>query len=353
MRFINLLPLALSANAFLVPTEVKEDVQITNKIPLSAKAELVQLECDGGCPVLLNTKIEKGLPLVHTQEYSSKLVADVTVNGDKVLFNGRQIWPRTIAPPLSVKQSVKGDISEAFEGLIPASTSLNYKDPVILVDSTTSMTIHPISIEILSLLDVVVHAQSVEVRVAETENGIGLLPSKISAYESSPYTDKCTTVWCRVKGTVAKKFDEWRKAASKKISTLRGCGRKPVHKINGLPTKGGPAKFGPGSTLDPNRHHSKGNHHGHHHERVRTFFSGLLETVIFPAISGLIVGLVFGSFMWLSINTLRRFRNTAQVDYIVVEQIEAEEGRAEPPKYEEVYREPQIETEDEKKELLQ
>ena len=352
MRFANLLPLALSANAFLVPTEVKEDVEITKKIPSSAKAELIQLECDGGCPVYLNLKVENGVPRVHTQDYSSKLVADVTVNDNKVLFNGQQIWPRTLAQPLSMKQAIKGDIDEAFEGLLPVSTSVNYKDPVILVDSTTSMTIHPISIEILSLLDVVVHAQSMEVRVAETENGIGLLPSKISAYEPSPYTDNCTTVWCRVKGTVAKKFDEWRKVASKKIGSFRGCGRKPVHTINGLPVKGGPAKFAPGSTLDPNRHRGKEGHHEHHHGPVRGFFISLFETVIFPTIFGLSVGLIVGSFFWLIINTLRRFRNTSQVDYIVVEQVEVEEGRIEPPKYEEVYREPQIESEDEKKELL-
>lgn len=357
MRFSYLLPLVLSANAFLVPTAVKEDVQITKKIPSSARADLIQLQCDGGCPVYLNKNVENGVPKIHTKHYSSKLIADVTVNDEKVLFNGRQIWPRTLAPPLSMKQAIiQGDIDEAYRGLMPVSSSLDYKTPEILVDSTTSMTIHPISIEILSLLNLVVHAESIEIRVAETEHGIGLLPSKIKPYKSSPYTDNCTTVWCRVKGTIAKKIHEWRIAATKKIGNFRGCGRKPVHKINGLPVKGGPAKYGPGSSFDLNRHRGHGSHHehhGHHHGRVRGFFIGLFETFIFPTIFGLSVGLIVGSFFWLIINTIRRFRNISQADYVVVEQVEAEEGRADPPKYEEVYCEPQVESEDEKKELLQ
>lgn len=361
MRLLNLLPLALSAGAFLVPADVH--VEETKTLPISAKGETVELLCKGGCPVFTDGHSENGQPQTWTTLYPGKMVVDISVKDDKVFFNDKQIWPATGFTTLSVKQTTEGDTYKAFDGLMTVSAAVAWEHTEVLMDEKNLIKIHPISIEIFSLLGQLVYAQRLEIRVAETELGIALLPSRIKEYKPSPLTDNCTNVWCRVTGIIVQKFNDMREAASRKIQGWRGCGQSKVHKVNGLPVKGGPAKFGPGSSLNPNRHrhgkdqhHGKEQHHGHHkqhHGGQRGFWASFWEQLFFPGVFGLSVGLIFGYSCLLTLRALGRLRRQSQADYIVVEQVEVEEGLAGPPKYEEVYKEPQVESEDEKKELLQ
>ena len=341
MRFLNVLPLALGVSSLLIPPQLDSD------IPAFQQADEFSLKCLGGCPVIPGGSSLEGVPRVQTKSLKSQLGVDVVVNAQRVLFNSQQVWPRTALPPaLSIKQRMTGSLA-AFMGFVPTSTSIEYKQDIILNNGHELVVIHPIEIEIMAVANQVVKAERVELRVAESSTGFGVYPSKKMPYRSSPLIDSCTNVWCRVRGTIALKYNEWREKAANKFRSWRKCGRKSGHKvgqqIGGVRLVGGPNKFAPGATLHPHGHR-----HGHHHRgRFFRFLKDAFRVVVIPTVLGLGIGMTIGAILKVLVSRVQRLRTPTHGEYFEVKQSDIEEGRASvdgPPKYEEVCGE-----EDEKK----
>ncbi|CAF9908643.1 MAG: hypothetical protein GOMPHAMPRED_006235 [Gomphillus americanus] len=350
MRFLNVLPLALGVSSLLIPPQVDKETIHIQDLPVFQQADEFSLNCDGGCPVFPVRHDVNGIARVQAKTLDSKLVADIVVNGDEVFFNGQQVWPRTALPPtLSIKQPMVNGLEPPMT-LVPVSSSIEYKPSKILSDDQEVVVVYPIEIEIMAVGNQVVKAERVELRVAQSAAGVGVYPSAIMPYRSSPLIDSCTNVWCRVRGTIALKYNEWREALANKFRSWRKCGRKSGHKIGnktgGVRIVGGPNKFAPGATLHPHKHH------GHHHRGgFFWFLRRAFRVVVIPIVLGLGIGMTIGAITKAIVLYVQRRRTSTHGEYAKVKQSEIEEGRASidgPPKYEEVYGE-EAEKEDEKK----
>ena len=197
------------------------------------------------------------------------------------------------------------------------------------------------------------------------------------SHHSTPASDACATVFCRVRVAIATKLAEWRTAASSRLSNLKGsCARKiqslcaklrlpaplphgfkginPHHRpgLNRLPLKGGVPKFSGDATLAPGgknhphepfpghgRHGWGHGRHGHHGANnavrmIARFFKHVMLPIFIGVAAGMAVsgiGMLVGQALVLL--WVRARRNGA---YQSVGQSEVgRESFEELPKYEE------------------
>ena len=382
MHFSSLLSsaaaLALTVDAFLVPLEVSDEVTVDDSslVP-GAQKQTFNLECPG-CPIALETddpaprvwKIVDG----PNDQPSSKLVLDFAVEGGQVKLNDLPIFPPGPQGGLGLraKQTTSEESIKPYQQGVPLSTSIEIQPVEAVVGKDGVMKIHPISIEILGLSDHVVHTDTVRVLAAEGANGrvcrtgvrdntliltctqLMLLPIETTPYQHSPLKDTCPTVLCRVKATIAAKITAFRAAAAARFGLFRpGCmsqaGNKQGHR--GPHVKGGPNKF-PGHR----RPHGHGAHAHHHH--LRQALRRIIRHVILPIFFGITAGMVVGAFsmlIWTAVASIaNRIRGSKPPAYESLAQ--AEDGSRMsmdgPPKYEDVYTEPEEDVTDEKRQLM-
>lgn len=126
--FLSVGALALTANAFLIPFEVVDDGEVSQKLrPLASQTQKIQLDCSN-CPFAL--KSERHGRHEWTNDVKSNLEMEFFVDGNQVALNGKPFYPIRfpyIPPALTVKQVEKADnelSKEAYDGDLLISYSL-------------------------------------------------------------------------------------------------------------------------------------------------------------------------------------------------------------------------------------
>ena len=179
-----------------------------------------------------------------------------------------------------------------------------------------------------------------------------LLPIETTPYKPNAQADACTTILCRVKAIIAAKLSAFKEVASAKFGAFRsGC----MRKFGSSPAA---------SSGRPRLHGGVDKYRGRFHpqaprqNRFTSIIRRIVHHVLLPILFGVFTGMFVGAMAMLFYTAVRslvlRARGCTRASYEPVEQ-EAEEGRAStegPPKYEDVYVEPEEDVVDEKRQLL-
>lgn len=343
MRFLSLLPLALTASTLLIPPEISHaSIRVDGKLPETLpNKQSIKIKCPD-CPIALDGPTGSFptawmLAGSKDKELRSGLRLDFAVEDNKLNMNGHQIFPPHPIGGITAKQITHMKGIKPFNGEIPLSTSIEHRPVQTIIGKDGVLTVHSISIEILGLGEHVVRTSGVMVRVAQLQDGqLRLLPLETTPYKHSPLADSCTNVLCRVKAIIASKIAALQAAAAARFGAFRGgCTRKAGHRVLGRPNK----------FMDK----------GHGHRNFAHMFRHIVRHVVLPIFFGISTGMIVGAFSLLIWTEVARIRAVRRGAYESVEQLE-EQGRASmdcPPKYEEVYKEPEDDITDEKKELLE
>jgi len=392
--FLSTCALALTANALLVPPHIETaDLAIADKdfwdgaepVMVSASEKVIDLECKS-CPVAIDGT--DGYPTTWIDGVKTALHIEFAVDGKQLMLNGLPIYPstrQTIAQPLAVNQIYASDedrtAEKLFDGVLPISTSIEIHQPVeVPVFKSASHDIKDmrrISIEVIGLADQVIHVDTIEVRLLETESELSLLSVSTTPYNthSTPESDACTTVFCRIRAVIAAKISAFRAAAARKFSSLKkGCkgnmrkmgfgAHRPGKGMGGpnmLPhvaaggrprPHGGIPKFSGDATLAPSgKNHPHGGprrhgHHGHHHRFRLGRFIRLVGHVMAPVLIGVAAGMavsgiavMIGNILAILYIRFQRRRHGGEHAYQTIEQtdIMLEKGGLDgPPMYKDV-----------------
>ena len=381
------LALALTANAFLIPSDLSsaswEDAlgALTNR---ATQHQVLSLDCPS-CPFASVGRPGEPITWVHGIENTLKM--EFAVEDKQLSLNGVPFFPPNLdlSHPIfmSTKQELKADTGiqniSPLAGAIPLSTQIEFKGTRVINGDDGDMKVHRISLETMGISDKVVRVPTVHLTIAEVNGKVGsryqfmplkttnntqfyLLPVETTPYQPSFGSDKCATVFCRVRASIASKIAALRAAALARLGSLRGgCGRGGGHFLNGPKVKGGIPKF-IGKFPPKHGHHnfhgfSQNGHFNHHHHQMhgaaRLFFRGV-QTILIPILVGIIVGISVGGiglligqavvFLWA------RYLGVSHT-YNRVDQHE-EAGTDSPPKYEDVYVEQAESDVDEKSAML-
>ena len=289
------------------------------------------------------------------------------------MVNGVPIYPPgpRSGMGLRAKQITSDKDIKTFRQGIPLSTSVEVQGVKAVAGSDGVMKIHSISIDIIGLASHVVRLDTVRVLIAEgtgksvryphilftmqslTKPQPMLLPIETTPYQSNPIQDSCTNIFCRFRAIIAAKISALRAAAAARLNKFRGCGRPGSIKDNGatrvLPGHRRPHLQGLGT--------QNATHHRFRHA-VRRFIRVVVLPIFFGITSGLVIG-AFSMLVWTAVaSAVRRMSGSKPPSYEELAQAEEGEragGEVEcegPPKYEEVYTEPEEDVFDEKKQLL-
>lgn len=302
--------LALTANAFLVPFEIAEEVHhlealggdfpdFPNEVAQSLKGfkvtrpefQTVRLDCST-CPFALNSD-RKGRHEWATN-VNNELELKFSNENGKLCMNGKPFYPisNLLLPPiLSAKQIQKESDTSAkkWEGYhedLTLSYSLEIENKKQF--NTDKANLLSIVFTIMGLDGEMVNVDDIEILIIETENDVSLalfptskiqincvqtLIHSITTVPASPNRPdaKCTTIFCRVVTklrTTANAAKSASHAAAKKIKTcclrcmqyFRKTGGQHHHHALPLPTH---IRVKPGQTK-PHFHHNDQVQTGHH-----------------------------------------------------------------------------------------
>ena len=383
--FLSASALALTANAFLVPLEVKEQ----NSAPIDTasfalQSQSILLDCSS-CPFALK-KDQDGT--LWKQGVQNDLVMDFTAEDKSLQLNGVPFYPIAmppLPPAISVHQTRTTTEDDSTLPMDSEPLRLSYslefekekatkgpEDPVLIQALMT----------VMGLEGQMIRVDNIEIKALKSSNGEVSLAccSKIqSNHSTNPHQlqlvsvdqvtpspsapdAKCSTIMCRVFTKIAAKLH----AAGRKIKhiCMKCLQRLQALKHHGRPTPPTMPKLpdmpslpniptSPDSFELPSHHHFKIGHHHGHHSWVHKLAHGTKKAfafIILPVLIGIAFGLAASAvgmlvgqivvFFWL-----RRRRNDAQ--YEAVETDDKEEGL---PAYEELTA---VEVGDEKEGLVE
>jgi len=368
--FLSTATLALTATAFLVPTEVSDKaVEASNRIAyaLSSPSILgfgVALGCHD-CPFAQNSS-SSGRP-EWTENVASTLLMTFTSNGNQILLNGVPFYPvQPTGHPIKVKQVLapgQGQAPEtAYEGELGLSYSLEVtsRQPIILDASMVQM-----SLQILGIEDKMVNVNAINIQAMESGGEITLQKVQTAI---PAVVDNCTTILCKVKAIIISKIILAKIAAMRaaaKISQGFGTcmaqmGFRPAHRPqnSGMGMHGGGAKYAgkhdntPAVSAEqlasvqahtaPSHGHKdfqqSHHHHGHRHG-MKKFLHAVLrvcKTILIPILIGIAAGMAASAIGMLVgqivVLLWMRYRRSHGATYHQVEQLEEVDEAL--PKYE-------------------
>ncbi|KAL8792466.1 MAG: hypothetical protein Q9195_004922 [Heterodermia aff. obscurata] len=344
--------LALTANAFLLPAEIADEVQAAkakaaNLVPsLLTTQQSLTLDC-GSCPFALQSERHG----VHewTNDVQSDLQMDFAAQNNHLTLNGKPFYPVTIKDlpgELFVHQIKKDTESEktleGYNGDLKLSYTLEIPQP----EEVDGHQVATVILSILGLDGEMVRVDDVKIKAIKAADG-SLSLASVEPVPASPNDPdaKCTTMMCRVMtklGSVVAKARA--KAASAAAATASAakkvkcfCMRLAGHpaadgKTTHLPTHNHvrPGHFG-ASHRGPGMHHGA-HHHGFAHSALalaRRLFTFVLIPVMIGVAVGITasaVGMLIGQLVVLLWMKFRRSGSSQQGVYEVVESEDKEEG---------------------------
>ncbi|MCJ1379204.1 hypothetical protein MMC17_002304 [Xylographa soralifera] len=376
--FLTTTALALTANAFLVPLEVADNIKAAaSAITASVlpSSQTINLDCSS-CPfALAGAGNEPHTWSASPPKTDLVMKFDTTLDKKQVTLNGVAFFPPTLTTMQHMLQAhqviQEGEVVAADVKPYPQELGLSYSIDASADIVQDDVTLQPITLTVLGLDGKVINVDTISIPIIKAANGdLSLAEIKSTPVDPSSGASTCTTIMCRIRAIIVAKMAAARAAALKALSkisaTKTGCMRKLGFKVpasqRGPKVHGGPDKFRgkfPGKD---------GSHHGPHENKQRHGVAAMLHAikrvfkhVLLPVLIGIAagmaasaVGMLIGQvvvMLWM------RHRRRSGVVYEVVEQVEAEEGRVSEeglPKYEEApkYEEVEREEVDEKKELL-
>jgi len=378
--------LALTANAFLVPIEVAEAVQVAKALAntIIPSEQTLNLDCST-CPLAVkDSRTGLNTWLENAPKSDLKMTFSTSEDRRSLSLNGVNFFPATynnLAHPLKTKQVIKaGEVVasdiQPFSGELGLSYSLEVKPEV----EEAGLVLTPLFMQILGLDGKMVNVDTVIIPILRMSNGdLALAEIKTTPSPVNPGEDQCKTIMCRIRAILMGKLQAARLAALKAMEKMRsaknGCMRKlgfkvPVPASEPAPKKGpkvhgGPDKFKgkvpPKGPAPGEEHHHKHGHGGkshsgkHGHHGRKSFWCSVkrvLRHIVLPVFIGIAagmaasaIGMVIGQ---LVVMLWARYRRASgRGAYATVEQTE-EQGL---PKYDDVV-EGEEDVVDEKKELL-
>ena len=374
--FLSTATLALTANAFLLPAEIADEVQAAQAkaahlVPslLRPNSQSFTLDCSS-CPFAL--KSERHGVHEWTNDVQSDLQMDFAVQNNHLTLNGKPFYPVTskdLPGELLVHQTKKESESEktleGYNGDLKLSYTLEIPQPV----EVDGYQVATVTMSILGLDGEMVRVDDVKIKaIKATDGSVSSFNDKsptcfsnetstqlsLTSIESIPASPndpdaQCTNMMCRVMtklgAVVAKARAKAASAAAATASTAKKvkcfCMRLAGHPaaINGdgktthLPTHNHvrPGHFGD-SHRGPGMHHGAHHRHGFVHSALalaRRLFTFVLLPVMIGVAVGITasaVGMLIGQavvFLWLK---FRRSGSNHQGVYEVVESEDKEEG---------------------------
>jgi predicted small lipoprotein YifL len=345
--------LAGLGQAFLLPPTIHSaDSEIVNTLPfedaIAGEGMSLRLPCPG-CPVVFKdtlgrdiaTDIKNQLGLnfevVHTPEDEE----------DKLVVNGLQLWPVGISAssiePLTAPQFIYTDESTWDYAAEPQlGYSIFSQAPILSPDQELYLV--KIQLEVIEVGNTFIKGiPAVEISLLRTPSGklmLGdVMQMEAPAKELTPSDgdQECATALCK-----------WRAILAEKLSSLKGCGRKPLK----APPRPNASVDGPKDHDSRPHRRPHGPHHRHHRNR-QIFFTTLRNItvhILLPIAVGVavgiaasLVGMLVGNLIVLIWRVLFR-RNQVQSDavhqVIIVEESDDEtksflvkEPQGPPPSY--------------------
>jgi len=377
--------LALTANAFLVPIEVAEAVQIAKALAntIIPSEQSVNVDCST-CPLAVkDSRTGLNIRLENAPKSDLQLTFSTSEDRQSLSLNGVNFFPATynnLAHPVKTKQVIKpGEVVtsniQPFDGELGLSYSLEVKPDIV----EEGLVLTPLYMQILGLDGKMINVDTIIIPILKMSNGdLALAEIKTTPSPVNPGEDQCTTIMCRIRAILMGKLQAARLAAIKAMEKMRGakngCMRKLGFKVpapaaqpapkKGPKVHGGPEKFKgkvPAKDAAPGEEHEHKHGHGgkphgpkKNHHGKKSFWCSVkrvLRHIVLPVFIGIAagmaasaVGMVIGQ---LVIMLWARYRRASgRGTYAAVEQTE-EQGL---PKYDDV-----VEGEEEvneKKELL-
>jgi len=374
--------LALTANAFLVPIEVAEAVQIAKALAntIIPSEQTVNVDCST-CPLAVkDSRTGLNIWLENAPKSDLQLTFSTSEDRQSLSLNGVNFFPATynnLAHPVKTKQVIKpGEVVtsniQPFDGELGLSYSLEVKPDIV----EEGLVLTPLYMQILGLDGKMINVDTIIIPILKMSNGdLALAEIKTTPSPVNPGEDQCTTIMCRIRAILMGKLQAARLAAIKAMEKMRGakngCMRKLGFKVpapaaqpapkKGPKVHGGPEKFKgkvPAKDAAPGEEHKHGHggkpHGPKNHHGKKSFWCSVkrvLRHIVLPIFIGIAagmaasaVGMVIGQ---LVIMLWARYRRASgRGTYAAVEQTE-EQGL---PKYDDVVEgEEEV---DEKKELL-
>lgn len=382
--FLSVAALALTANAFLIPQEIADDVQAAKAKVADLVPQIVDHNTQGfklncaSCPFALKT--ERNGIHEWTNDVESDLVMNFAAKDNHLLLNGRPFYPVTMQDMpglLFAPQVKKASASETgFEGYekdLKLSYTLEFQNE----KTEDGNTVVDILMTILGLDGQMIKIENVEIKAVKHADGsvscfpphkpqtstnrlhLQLSLATISLVAPSPSDPdaKCTNTMCRVMTKLSAAISTTRaKAAAAAHSTkhaakkmkgfcMRCFQRLAGHPNHALPPHGQHGNEGEdGSAINlPTHNHvvpgqfRQGHHAGHHHRhggflrKTMHLARHLFTFVLLPVIVGVAVGMTASAigmlvgqavvFLWM-----RYRRSGRQGAYEVVQSEDKEDG---------------------------
>ncbi|KAL9631163.1 MAG: hypothetical protein Q9164_006037 [Protoblastenia rupestris] len=334
LPYLSVGALALTANAFLVPGDIKDfSVKEFAHSGVSQQQEVaktVSLDCST-CPYAL--KSERNGQHEWTNDVASNLEMEITSDGNSLRFNGVSFYPVQapgLPPLLEVSQKKRDEemsTKEGHEGNLGLSYSLEYDEKKF----ENGNSVVTVLMTVMALDGQMVKVDDVEIKAIKESDGKLTLHSAVPVPSNPESPDaKCSNVLCRVMTkvlTTIKKAKDSAKTAGNRVKCfcvkcfqrLAGhahTARPHLHKSfesdldNAIDAHVNKFETSFRNALEAHRHpdgtvklpshfksspnNRKFHHHGHHHQGVFHRMAHVMWATVKIAFVPVLIGVAFG-----------------------------------------------------------
>ena len=170
--------MALTANAFLVPPEANIEIEADGHATaaiLTRPQQTLQLECSDCQAAVGRGAIVGYRPATTDAGVRMKLEMAFAVRDGALTLNGQPVYPPARPNGLPVlytaRQVVTGPPSDFYDGRLPLSLSVDIRPTEEVHGTDGTLKIHPLSVEAIGLGNFPVHVPTVQIKLAEVNNG--------------------------------------------------------------------------------------------------------------------------------------------------------------------------------------